>query len=90
MCTLKVWMYKSSNKYWSVCVLTYLIDQSSFVVDFLQLSPDTDLKNDPIAILVLSCVVISQYKALYLPPPLFFSKFDFDYNTLGACQAKNS
>ena len=71
-----------------MCVLTYLIDQSSVIVDFLQLSPGTDLKNDPIAILVLNCVVISQYKALY-PHPLFFLKFDYDYNTLGACQAKN-
>ena len=51
------------------CVWTYLIDQSSVVVDFLQLSPDTDLKTDPIAILVLSCVVISQYKAFI--PPIF-------------------
>ena len=63
-------MCNSSNKYLSVSVLTYLIDQSSVEVDFLQVSPGTDLKNDPIAILVLSFVVISQYKALY-PPPYF-------------------
>ena len=61
-------------------MLTYLIDQSSVIVDFLQFSPGTDLKNDPIAILVLSCVVISQYKAFI--PPHFFSKFDYDYNVL--------
>ena len=64
-------MCKSSIKYWSMCVLTYLIDQLSVVVDFLQLSPGTDLKNDPIAILVPSCAAISKYKALY--PPLYFS-----------------
>ena len=61
-----------------VCVLTYLIDQSYLVDDFLQLSPDNDLINDPIEILVLRCVVISQYKA-FIPLPQNLTTITMSY-----------
>ena len=60
----------SSKKYWSVCVLTYLIDQSSVIVDFLQLSPGTDLKM--IQSRSLFWIVLSFHNTkLYTPTPYF-------------------
>ena len=58
-----------SKKYWSVCVnlLNWPIICHSWFLTALSWYWS---KNDPIAIFVLDCVVISQYKALY---PLYFS-----------------